>query len=198
MGHRAALRHPVRACVPQRGVSVARSNLRTDRLLLTVVLTAAAALAAAPAANASCAEPPAESAHAFVGTVIDTRADDRVAAVITDDGRRVTVLGASDDNPYGSFSSVDRRYTSGARYEFHPINASDPYRDNACTATHEVTGPGPQPLEPGSDMPGWLPVDEQAGPVGYVLFFGPLVGAALGLALLGRFLWRRRRQCRRY
>ncbi len=107
----------------------------------------------------------------------------------TDEGRGVTVLGTIDDSWFvESSSSVDRRYALGGRYEFHPTNASDPYRDNACTATHKIAGPGPQPPEPSREgLPGWLPVDEQAGPVGYVLFFGPVVTAALGLALLARF-----------
>ncbi len=155
---------------------------------------AVATLAAAPAASASCGGPPTESPHAFVGTVIDTREEDRIATVVRDEGRRVTVLGTSDDSWFAeSSSSVDRRYALGGRYEFHPTNAADPYRDNACTATHKIAGPEPQPLEPTREiLPGWLPVDEQAGPVGYVLFFGPVVAAALGLALLARFAWRRR------
>jgi hypothetical protein len=166
---------------------------RIARSVLTVGLMAAATLAAASAANASCAGPPAESPHAFVGTVIETRGEDRIATVITDEGRRVTVLGTTDDSWFvESSSSVDRRYALGGRYEFHPTNASDPYRDNACTATHKIAGPGPQPLEPSREiLPGWLPVDEQAGPVGYVLFFGLVVAGALGLALLAQFAWRR-------
>ena len=185
---------PVRARVRLGGVKLTRMGLRIARLVLTVGLMAAAALAAAPVANASCAGPPAESPHAFVGTVIDTREEDRIATAITDEGRRVTVLGTSDDSWFvESSSSVDRRYALGGRYEFHPTNASGPYRDNACTATHKSAGPEPQPLEPGREMlPGWLPVDEEAGPVGYVLFFGPVVAAALGLALLARFARRRR------
>jgi hypothetical protein len=175
-------------------VKLTRVALRIARWVLSVGLMAAATLAAAPAANASCAGPPAESPHAFVGTVIDTREEDRIATVITDQGRRVTVLGTSDDSWFAeSSSSADRRYALGGRYEFHPTNASDPYRDNACTATHKIAGPEPQPLEAGMEiLPGWLPVDEQAGPVGYVLFFGPVVAAALGLALLAQFAWRRR------
>ncbi len=184
---------PVRAGVRLSGVQPTRVGLRIARLVLTVGLMTAGTLAAAPAANASCARAPAESPHAFVGTVINTREEDRIATVVTDEGRRVTVLGTSGDSWFGeSISSVDRRYALGARYEFHPTNASDPYRDNACTATHKMAGPGLQPLEPTREiLPGWLPVDEQAGPVGYVLFLGPVAAAALGLALLARFTSRR-------
>jgi hypothetical protein len=185
---------PVRDRVRHSGVRLTRAGRRRAGLALTVGLVSAVTLAAAPAANASCAGPPAESVNAFVGTVIDTREEDRIATVITDEGRRVTVLGTSDDSWFvESSSSVDRRYALGGRYEFHPTNASDPYRDNACTATHKIAGPEPQPLEPRREiLPAWLPVDEQAGPVGYVLFFGPVVAAALGLALLVRSVWRRR------
>jgi hypothetical protein len=177
-----------------RSVKLTRVGLRLARSVPTVALVAAASVAAAPAANASCAEPPTESPHAFVGTVIDTREEDRIATVITDEGRRVIVLGTSDDSWFvESSSSVDQRYALGGRYEFHPTNASDPYRDNACTATHKISGPGLRPLEPSSEfLPGWLPIDEQAGPGGYVLFFGTSVAAALGLALLAGFAWRHR------
>ncbi len=185
---------PDRRRVRLSGVKPTRVGPRVARLVLTVALMIAGTIAAAPVANASCARPPIESPHAFVGTVIDTREEDRIAIVITDEGRRVTVLGTRDDSRFvESFSSVDRRYALGGRYEFHPTNASNPYRDNACTATHKMAGPGLQPLEPSRELlPGWLPVDEQAGPVGYVLFLGSVAAAALALALLARFTSRRR------
>ncbi len=169
-------------------------DLRLPRLLFAAGLVAVTAVALAPAAHASCAGLPAESSHAFVGTVIDTREEDRIATVVTDDGSHVSVLGTSDTSWFSeSFSSTDRRYVVGGRYEFHPVNATDPYRDNACTATYKIAGPVLQPLEPSREfLPGWLPVDEQAGPVGYVMFFGPLAAGALGLALLGKWAWRRR------
>ncbi len=170
------------------------TSLGPSRLLLAAGTVAATIVALAPAAHASCAGPPAESPQAFVGTVVDTREEDRIAIVITDDGRRVAVLGTSDTSRFSeSFSSTDRRYALGGRYEFHPVNVTAPYRDNTCTATRRIAGPGLQPLEPRQDfMPGWLPIDEQAGPVGYVMFFVPVAAAALGFALLGRWVWRRR------
>jgi hypothetical protein len=39
-------------------------------------------------------------------------------------------------------TSVDRAFQVGGRYEFHPLNAAGPYRDNACTATHLIGGAG--------------------------------------------------------
>jgi hypothetical protein len=87
---------------------------------------------------------------------------------------------------------IDAMHWAGAT-SFTPTNASDPYRDDACTPTHKIAGPGLQPLEPSREfLPGWLPVDEQAGPVGYVLLFRPVVAATLGLVLLVRFAARRR------
>ena len=161
-----------------------------------VGLVAAASLAAAPAANASCAGQPVDSPHVFVGTVIDTREEDRIATVITDEGRRVTVLGTDDTSWFAeSSSSIDRRYAVGGRYEFHPTNAADPYRDHACTATRKIAGPKLPRLEPRNEfLPGWVPVDEQAGPVGYVLLFGPVAASAIRLAVLARFAWRRERK----
>jgi hypothetical protein len=105
----------------------------------------------APAA-ASCVFPARTSAYAFVGTVTDTSNDGRVAAVRTDAGNVVTVVGTPD---LGSgATSVDRKYVVGTRYEFHPINDKSPYQDNACTATHEVEG-GPAPGGPGGSGGGW-------------------------------------------
>jgi hypothetical protein len=156
------------------------------RLVLVEVLLFAAAVASVPPAYASCAIKADVSPYAFVGTVISTERKDHVATVITDSGQRVTVLGTEGGFPE-SFSSTDRRYALGGRYEFHPINAESPYRDNICTATRQPAGPGPQPLEPAKEfLPSWLPVDEQAGLVGYLLFFGPLAAGVVLLIVLGR------------
>jgi hypothetical protein len=174
-------------------VKLTSVNHRLSRLMLVVGTMTVAVLVMPPAANASCAGSPAESPHAFVGTVINTSEENRIATVITDDGRRVTVLGTEDTSWLSeSFSSIDRRYALGARYAFHPTNATTPYRDNTCTATHNLAGPDLQPLEPSKEfLPGWLPVDEQAGPIGYALFFGPVLAGAVGLAFLARWVRRR-------
>jgi hypothetical protein len=127
-----------------------------------------------PAAYASCATEPVASPYAFIGTVIRTEKADRVATVITDSGQQVVVLGAQDAGWFAtSFSSVDRRYALAGRYEFHPVNAESPSQDDRCTATHQLAGPRLRPLESTKEFPpGWLPVDEQAGLVGYLVFFG--------------------------
>jgi hypothetical protein len=100
----------------------------------------------APGAYAWCAQAE-PSPYAFVGTVIDTKKQDRIATVITDSGRQVKVVGTPDGSWFSrSFTSVDRRYALGGRYEFHPINADSPYRDDRCTATHQLAGPRLRPV----------------------------------------------------
>ena len=67
----------------------------------------------------------------------------RVARVTTGDGRNVTVVGSPGSGDV--FTSVDRTYLLGATYEFHPYDSSDPYSDNACSASRELTQlPAPQ------------------------------------------------------
>jgi hypothetical protein len=111
-----------------------RAHLRALAMLVAVGVPVL--LAAAPA-YASCALPPRVSAHPFTGTVVSVSNAGRTASVRTDDGRIVVVHGSEADQP-GAFSSVDRTYEVGARYEFHPINDADPYQDNVCTATHPI------------------------------------------------------------
>ncbi len=95
-----------------------------------------------------------------------------------------------------SYSSIDRRYALGGRYEFHPVNDESPFSDNACTATHQLSGP---PLTStatqsgGGVLPAWLPVDEQAGPLGYLIFFGPIAVAAMLMIVAMRSAARKRR-----
>jgi len=153
-------------------------------------------LGAAPA-DASCAtDSPDPSPNAFVGTVIATSEEDRVAEVVTDDGTTVTVEGTEYTSWWSnSHSSVDRRYALGGRYEFHPLNVESPYSDNSCTATRQLSGPPLSviPAHPGEGvLPAWLPVDEQAGPLGYLIFFGPIAVGAIVLFAMLRGLVRRR------
>lgn len=81
----------------------------------------------------------------------------------------------------------------GGRYEFHPTSAESPYRDNACTATKQLAGPTLPPSQPARQLlPGWLPIDEPAGPLGYVIFLGfGAVGIVLLLAAARRVLGKR-------
>jgi hypothetical protein len=163
-------------------------------LMIMMVLTLVM-VRPAPAAVASCATShPPRSPYAFVGTVIDTDANDRIATVVKDDGARVTVDGlAAGGRFFNSISEVDRRFAVGGRYEFHPLNGSSPYRDNVCTATRQLAGPPVPPLPvAGQWLPAWLPVDEQAGPIGYTLVVLPVIAVLVAGGLLGRRAWRRR------
>lgn len=170
--------------------------LRPAALLLSVL--ALSTLVASPAVASCATDSPVPSPNAFLGTVVETDEDGRVAEVVTDDGESVTVRGTEDTGWFSnSYSSVDRRYARGGRYEFHPLNDESPYSDNACTATHQISGPrlsssGEEQSQQGV-LPAWLPIDEQAGPLGYLLFFGPMAAGALVFAALVRGLIRRRR-----
>ena len=162
-----------------RPTTVDTADRRLPRAL--AVLLAAAALVVWPstAALGSCAGPPSPSPHVFTGTVVDTEAAGRVATVVTDDGETVTVTGAEDR---GSVTSVDRQYAVCGRYEFHPIDGGAPYRDNACTATRQLSGPTVGDTTSTGSLPGWMPVDDQAGLAGLALLVGPLVAGGLVIA----------------
>jgi hypothetical protein len=109
------------------------------RLLGVAALSAAGLfVGAAPEASASCATPSRVSPWVFTGTVVSTERDGRVAAVRTDDGHRVEVVGTASTS---GFTSVDRAYEIGERYEFHPTNSTSPFQDNICTRTHLVSPP---------------------------------------------------------
>jgi hypothetical protein len=163
------------------GVYVRRASIL---MLCAGMMSGLGGLGVAPAV-ASCAADPAPSAYAFEGTVIATSENDRVAEVVMDSGERVTVRGAEDSNWFSnSESSVDRRFALGGRYVFHPLNNESPFEDNSCTATRQLSGPSLTDVAPrdvDGVLPAWLPVDEQAGPIGYMIVFGPI---AIGLVLL--------------
>jgi hypothetical protein len=109
------------------------------RIVVAVPLIVAALIVATGApASASCVGSPSPSPYAFNGTVLSTGADGRIAEVIAEDGRKVEVRGTPDAS---AVTTVDRTYQVGARYEFHPVNDSSPYEDNACTATRKLAGP---------------------------------------------------------
>lgn len=158
-------------------------------ILLGAVLAGAAIVGTGSPAYASCAESPEPSPYAFKGTVIATEDGDRMATVITEDGTEVIVRGGRP----GELSTIDRRYAVGALYEFHPNNDASPYEDNGCTATTKVWGPKPTRMPADPDrLPGWLPVDEDAGLIGYAPLIGAAVIVAGGLGF-GAVMWRRRR-----
>lgn len=121
------------------------------RAALLLMIIAGLATAASPfggaTAHASCMQSPLASPYHFTGTVTTLSNAGRTATARTDDGRTVIVLGSEADEPNAA-TSVDRTYEVGAKYEFHPLNDTSPYRDNACTATHLIgaSSPGPSGL----------------------------------------------------
>ena len=113
----------------------ARLRSMFGRLVTTVAATAIAVLLSQGPALGSCAtSAPLASPYAFTGVVISTESMGRFAVVRTDVGATVEVRGTmvTSDN---AFTSVDRSYQVGGRYEFHPTNATSPFVDNECTAT---------------------------------------------------------------
>jgi hypothetical protein len=125
------------------------------KVLGAVTVAMALLLLPATPAQASCAASPEPSPHRFVGTVVEVDADGRLAHVRLDDGSRVEVHG-SPSLADGSGTSVDRHFTVGGRYEFHPTNERSPFEDNACTATRQLSGPTVPPDSHDDDLPGWL------------------------------------------
>ena len=84
----------------------------------------------------------------FTGTVVSTERDGRVAAVQTDGGHRVEVVGTTSTSTNG-LTSVYRDFEIGARYEFHPANSTSPFQDDTCTRTHLISPP-PAATTPGT------------------------------------------------
>jgi len=108
------------------------------RLPLVIALGVGLCLVVGPApAHASCAGSPQASPYRFTGTVIQLANAGRTATVRTDDGRVVIVRGSDAQGPNAA-TSLDRAYRLNGRYEFDPTNATSPYSDNACTATHPL------------------------------------------------------------
>lgn len=119
-----------------------------------LLITPAALVATAAPAAAGCVGPPQRSPYAFTGTVVETRYRGSEATVRTDSGALVVVRGYVRRDPL-LLSTVGRRFREGGRYEFHPINARSPFRDNACTATHRIRGGSPvtDAADPVADEP---------------------------------------------
>ncbi len=166
-----------------RGYAVSRTaSLRAlATLLMSCVVMGLAVLGAAPA-HASCAfaNPPA-SPYRFTGVVVRTDLGQRIAYVTTDDGRDVVVRGteATQENGY---TSVDRTYLTGHVYEFHPSNASSPYRDSICSATTDLgSAPTEQPAAARTTAESELAdgTDDTGVPRTWLL-----LGAAAGVVLL--------------
>lgn len=163
----------------------------TGFLVLTAVVTVTWP------ARASCAGPPTDSPYAFTGTVVEVDKDGRVAHVVLNDGDTVVIHGSPAIGDHTA-TSVDRRFAAGARYEFHPFNDTSPFSDNACSATRQLSGPAPEPIQRTEDLlPGWLPVDQPAGPLGYAAVGGIFV-LATALVAGPLAVARRRSMARRH
>jgi hypothetical protein len=133
---------------------------------------------------------PRESPYRFTGTVTGVDNAGRRASVRTDDGRTVTVVGSDAAGPNAA-TSVDRAFQLDGRYEFHPLNAASPYRDNACTATHLIGGAGVHRdgrVLPRAGEGGQRPVWWRLGGAAVVV----VMLAAAGAWLVRRWLRRRR------
>src|SRR5437762_673733 len=151
-----------------------RRLLRVVVLLVAGVgLTGMAQLIGVPPAVASCVSPPRVSAHPFTGTVTSVTNMGRNATVRTDDSRTVTISGSPASNP-NSVTTVDRKYQVGVHYEFHPINDTDPYQDNDCTATHPIAAASPT-------EPGTAPASSGPATSSGVTYGLPLIACGVGL-----------------
>ncbi|OLC48909.1 MAG: hypothetical protein AUH82_01620 [Chloroflexi bacterium 13_1_40CM_4_65_13] len=94
----------------------------------------------------------------FVGTVVYTSDQERVARVKVESIWRgpelpayIDVHGSPVSGPFTA-SSVDRHYQSGTRYLFVPVNANPPFDDNSCSLTQPYT----------ADLVAYAPSDARA------------------------------------
>lgn len=153
-------------------------------VLLLMCVSVAPAWSDTPV-RTSCAALPPVSTHPFAGTVESTSRNGRVAEVRTDDGRGVEVRGTDAVDSPGAIgaTSVDRTFVAGTRYEFHPLNSTSPFSDNACTATRPLA-----PLRMAAENPAGSDPSESPerflGPLavgGLVLMIGSAAVAAVAI-----------------
>jgi hypothetical protein len=172
-----------------RGDDVSRTtSLRAATIAILTLLAATLAVTIAPAARASCIADPASSPYSFTGVVARTELGQRIAYVRTDDGRDVVVRGTS-ATAENAFTTIDRTYLTGHRYDFHPVNDTSPFEDNACTATLDLgSAPTEQPAA-GTTTAETELADGDAGPPRAWLVLGAVAG--VGLLVAGVVLVRR-------
>jgi hypothetical protein len=133
------------------------------RLLLAPVLALALLGAAPSGAAASCAVPTSlpeqiqAAALVFVGTVLSTSDNNRIAYVRVESiwkgplvAEYVNVHGSP--GSAGTVTSVDRHYQAGTRYLFILYSAEQPLQDNDCTGTQPYTS-ALAPLKPSDARP---------------------------------------------
>jgi hypothetical protein len=108
----------------------------------------------------------------FVGTVVSTSDEDRVAHVRVESiwkGRTLAAYVDVHGSPGSLFnvhSSVDRMYRTGERDIFVLFSDSEPYQDNSCSATQPYTAAiaalapadarPPAPVTPVEQVQNWL------------------------------------------
>ncbi len=181
-----------------------------------------ASLALSQPAAASCMLPPpldkalANAPVAFVGTVLETKHDGRIATfevenvwkgsvgrrVVVNGGPAITEMEAAEANGQVVATTVDRAYETGVRYLVIPFEARGKVlRDNACSSTLPYTAklaghapPGATPPADKSDAdaapPGLAPAKSQVDgvePWQFVLIgLGMAVVLAVALAIARR------------
>jgi hypothetical protein len=134
----------------------------------------------------------------FVGTVVSTSDDDRVAHVRVESIWKGPTLSAYVDvhgSPVSGFnvhSSIDRTYRAGERDIFVLFSDRAPYQDNSCSATHlytaEIAAFAPADARPPAPV---TPVEEAQN---WLIQFGLPVGVALVVIAAAAFIGLRRRR----
>jgi hypothetical protein len=123
---------------------------------------------------------PSLSPYAFQGSVVALGNGGLDATVVRKDGVVVEVHGGT--GRLGAIGPDDRIFVVGAVYQFEPLNAASPYKDNLCTATKIIWSPtvGTFPdTDPEQPWLGYSAFDFAI--VGIVaLMLGGVIGARVG------------------
>jgi hypothetical protein len=159
------------------------------------------------AALASCAQQPslpeqvAASPMVFVGTVVSTSDNDRVARVEVESIWKGPSLPAYVDvhgspvSGWFAVSSVDRTYRSGERDIFVLFSDQQPLQDNSCSATQPYTAEVAAFAPSNTKPPAALTLRDQVPSV-VSAYWLPIVVAALVTAVAGSIGLRRLRWAR--
>jgi hypothetical protein len=134
----------------------------------------------------------------FIGTVVSTSDDDRVAHVRVESIWKGPTLAAYVDvhgSPVSGFnvhSSVDRTYRTGERDIFVLFSDSEPYQDNSCSSTQpytaEIAAFAPADARPPAAV---TPVEQVRN---WLIQHGLPVGVALVVIAATAFIGFRRRR----